>query len=124
MKLKELVTILFGHLKPDLLKNRSASMSYQVCPKCYGTLNKGHECGPRTLAKDDLWPKCLEVLEDCAHTVLNYSQDMLQIDRIVRGGGEDDDTPSRVKLDQVETILKQREERLLRSMENGRIKRG
>lgn len=96
-------------------------MTYEVCPKCYGTKNAGHECGPTTLAKDDLCPKCLIILEDCSKAVFHYAADMLQIDRLVRD--EDDDTPPSIILDQVRAILNQREARILKEMENGRIKR-
>jgi hypothetical protein len=97
--------------------------SIEVCPKCYGNKNKGHECGPQTLAKDDLCPKCLIILEDCSKAVFHYAKDMLQIDRLVRGE-DDDDTPAAIKLDQLRTMLDRREERILKEMENGRIKRG
>lgn len=96
-------------------------MPYEVCPKCYGTLNQGHECGPATLAKDDLCPKCLIILEDCSKAVFNYAQDMLQIERTLRNEGK---LSPGILLDQVQTIMKRREKRLLKGMENGRIERG
>lgn len=96
-------------------------MTYEVCPKCYGTLSKGHECGPKALAKDDLCPKCLIILEDSSKTLLHYGQDMLQLDRIIRGA--DEDTPNVEIVEQAKTLLEKREERLLKEMENGRIKR-
>jgi len=96
-------------------------MSYEVCTKCYGTLNKGHECGPKALAKDDLCPKCLIVLDDCTKTNFHYARDMIQIEEIARDG--EDDIPSHTKLAQIQEVLARREKRILKEMENGRIKR-
>ena len=96
-------------------------MIYEVCPKCYGTLNeKNHKCGfQNTLAKDDLCPKCLIILADADKAVGHYSKDMLQLDRIIRGEGK----PAE-KYKQAHALLVAREKRLLGEMENGRIKRG
>ena len=93
-------------------------MTYEVCSKCYGTKNKGHQCGPVALAKDDLCPKCLIILADADKAVGHYSKDMLQIDRIIRGKGK----PAE-KYKQAHALLVAREKRLLGEMENGRIKR-
>lgn len=96
-------------------------MTYEVCEKCYGTKNKDHKCGPATLAKDDLCPKCLIILADCDKTVGHYSKDMLEIDRIARA---DDMEPVHKKLARIQDILEARERRILAEMESGRIKRG
>ncbi len=93
---------------------------YEVCPKCYGTKSPAHQCGPKTLAKDDLCPKCLIILEDCSKAVFHYARDMLQIER--DAANVDGLSPSMV-LDNIRTTLKRREERILKEMENGRIKR-
>lgn len=111
-----------NRLKPGLSTNRIPPMTYEVCPKCYGTKNPGHECGPKTLAKDDLCPKCLIILEDCSKALFHYAKDMLQIDRLVRGA--DDDSPPSAILDMVKVMLERREERILKEMEDGKIKRG
>ena len=97
-------------------------MIYEVCPKCYGTLNeKNHKCGfQNTLAKDDLCPKCLIILADADKAVGHYSKDMLQIDRIAR----DENQPVHKRLVQIQDVLEKRERRILAEMEDGRIKRG
>lgn len=96
-------------------------MTYEVCPKCYGTKKSGHVCGPQTLAKDDLCPKCLLILEDCSKAVFNYAKDMLQIEMTLRN--ESGFHPSLV-LEQLRTIMSRREARILKEMEDGKIKRG
>jgi len=96
-------------------------MPYEVCEKCYGTKNKGHECGPAVLPKDDLCSKCLIILSDADKSVGHYAKDMLEIDRIVRAV---DMVPTHTKLAQVSDILEKREKRILKEMENGRIERG
>lgn len=93
---------------------------YEICPKCYGTLSPAHKCGPETLAKDDLCPKCLIILEDCSRAVFHYAKDVLQIQRDAENK---DELPATLVLDRIRATLKRREARLLKEMENGYIKR-
>lgn len=96
------------------------SDDYEVCEKCYGTLSPAHRCGPETLAKDDLCPKCLTILADSSKAVFHYARDMLQIERLVRG---DKSTPASIKIKLLTDLLEKREDRILKEMEDGRIKR-
>lgn len=92
----------------------------EVCPKCFGTVKPGHVCGPETLAKDDLCPKCLIVEEQAVKALFHYAKDMLQIEKVIR----DDEMPLGMRATLVEDILDKRAERILRDIENGENKRG
>jgi hypothetical protein len=75
---------------------------------------------PKVLAKDDLCPKCLIILEDASKMVFHYARDMIEIESIIKSENE---IPLSVRAKMVEDILDQRQERILREMRDGRIKR-
>lgn len=95
-------------------------MTYEVCENCYDRKTKGHVCDALVVAKDDLCPKCLLILDDCSKAVGNYSEDMLQIQREAANTGGL--SPALV-LGKIRLVLKRREDRLLKEMEDGKIKR-
>jgi hypothetical protein len=73
------------------------------------------------MAKDDLCPKCLIILADCSKAVFHYAKDMLQLDRMIRGNV--DGHPASEIVAEAKVLLERREERILKEMENGKIKR-